>query len=69
MIQYGSEAHVTTVLPLGKKQHDYIIEFEITVTDSLSAFNSVLLHIKVIVFNLLISILTALWRSDINLAY
>ena len=47
VVSYGSEDHVTTVLPLGKKEHDYEIAFEITVSDSLSAAESISLIIKV----------------------
>lgn len=47
VVSYGSEDHVTTVLPSGKREDDYEIGFEIMVTDSLSAATHVLLNIRV----------------------
>lgn len=47
VVSYGSEDHVTTVLPPGKKEDDYEIAFEIMVSDSLSAATNVGLKIKV----------------------
>ena len=38
---------MTTILPPGKKEDDYEIAFEITVSDSLSAANNSCLKIKV----------------------
>ena len=46
VVSYGSEDHVTTVLPSGNKDSDYKIDFEITVTDSLSAATKVLRKVK-----------------------
>ena len=37
VVSYGTEDHVTTVLPSGKEENNYEFEFEIMVTDSLSA--------------------------------
>ena len=47
MVSYGSEDHVTTILPPGKKEDDYEIAFEIMVSDSLSAATNIKLKIKV----------------------
>lgn len=47
VVSYGSEDHVTTVLPLGRKDHDYNIDFEITVMDKLSAAAKSFLKVKV----------------------
>ncbi|KAJ7340521.1 hypothetical protein OS493_003275 [Desmophyllum pertusum] len=47
VVSYGSVEHVTTVLPPGKKENDYVISFEIIVTDSLSAAKRIHLNIKV----------------------
>ena len=46
MVSYGSESHATTVLPSGKKDNDYEIDFEITVTDSLSAATEIISKVK-----------------------
>ena len=46
-MSYGSEDHVTTVLPSGHKKDNYEIDFEITVMDSLSAATTTLLKVKV----------------------
>ena len=37
VVSHGSESNATTVLPSGEKDNDYEIDFEITVTDTLSA--------------------------------
>ncbi len=47
VVSYGSEDHVTTVLPPGKREDDYEIGFEIMVTDSLSAASHFPLNIRV----------------------
>ena len=47
VVSYGSEDHVTTVLPSGRKDNNYDIDFEITVTDSLSAATTILRKVKV----------------------
>ena len=47
VVSYGSDDHVTTILPPGKKEDDYEIAFEIMVSDSLSAATNILLKIKV----------------------
>ena len=46
-MSYGSEDHVTTVLPPGKEQNDYEFGFEVMVSDSLSATSNFPLIIKV----------------------
>ena len=47
VVSYGSEDHVTTVLPSGRKKDNYGIDFEITVIDSLSAATKILRKVKV----------------------
>ena len=47
VVSYGSEDHVTTVLPSGHKDNNYDIDFEITVTDSLSAATTIFGKVKV----------------------
>ena len=47
VVSYGSEDHVTTVLPSGRKDNNYDIDFEITVTDSFSAATTILRKVKV----------------------
>ena len=47
VVSYGSEDHVTTILPLGEREDGYEIVFEIMVSDSLSAATNIELKIKV----------------------
>ena len=47
VVSYGSEDHVTTILPPGKREDDYEIAFEIMVSDSLSAATNIELKIQV----------------------
>ena len=47
VVSYGSEDNVTTILPPGKKEDDYNIAFEITVSDILSSATIFKLQIKV----------------------
>ena len=46
VVSHGSESHATTVLPSGKKENDYEIDFKITVTDSLSAAAEIIRKVK-----------------------
>ena len=56
VVQYGSTDHVSTVLPSGKRNGGYIIDFEILITDSLSASSNYVLHVKVTVLVLASSV-------------
>lgn len=47
VVSYGSEDHVTTVLPSGRKDDNYEIDFKITVMDSLSAATKINRIVKV----------------------
>ena len=64
VVQYGSTDHVSTVLPSGKRNGGYIIDFEILITDSLSASSNYVLHVKVIVLVLASSVWSykVLWK-------
>lgn len=46
VVSHGSESHATTVLPSGKQDNDYEIDFEITVTDTLSAAANISRKVK-----------------------
>lgn len=46
MVSHGSESRATTVLPSGKKDNDYEIDFNITVTDALSAAAKIMRKVK-----------------------
>lgn len=46
VVSHGPESHATTVLPSGKEDNDYEIDFEITVTDTLSAAAKFILEVQ-----------------------
>lgn len=46
MVSHGPESRATTVLPSGKEDNDYEIDFEITVTDTLSAAAKFILEVQ-----------------------
>jgi len=46
VVSHGSESRATTVLPSGKEDNDYEIDFEITVTDTLSAAAKIIRKVK-----------------------